>query len=59
MFLCLKFSDLNLVMHGVSDPCGSPELILAGHYFWQETCQWHRKMLDLLQKYSGLERKLF
>ena len=28
-------------------------------YFWRETCQWHPKMLDLLQKYSGLERKFF
>ena len=32
MFLCLKFSDANLLMRGVSDPCGPPELILAGNF---------------------------
>ena len=26
---------------------------------WQETCQWHPKMLNLQQKCNGLERKLF
>ena len=29
------------------------------HYFWQETCQWHPKMLNLQQKCNGLERKWF
>ena len=32
MFLCLNFSDPNLVMCSVSNACGLPELILVGKF---------------------------